>query len=114
VDEAEFWGRLERRISAEFAGFAERRLRFYWCDGLFPEACNLVGEESRILGEALCGSSGQEPWRFTLVVGHEAESRDQIDWSKLLPSSRLTGWLTPDPEKKTLWMDPLSGYDDGS
>lgn len=114
MDEAEFWKQLEFRIGAEFARFAERHLRYIWCDGIFPEEYDLAGGEPRIQGEALCGSTGQELWRFTLVVGQDAASREQIDWSALMPDDRLTGWLTPDPEKKTLRIDPLSGYDDGS
>ena len=112
VDEADFWKRLEFRISAEFAGFADRRLHFYWCDGLVPDEYALVGVERRIGGNAWCGSSGQERWRFTLVVGQDVKSHEQIDWAALLPGDRLTGWLTPDPKKKTLRIDPLSGYDE--
>lgn len=101
MEEPEFWKRLEFRICAEFAGFADRRLRYYWCDGLLPEEYVLAGAERRITGVAFCGQSGQERWRFTLVLGRVAASRDQIDWSALLPSDRLTGWLTPDPQNKT-------------
>jgi hypothetical protein len=112
MEEAEFWQRLEFRISAEFKGFDDHRLRFYWCDGLYPEEYDLAGRERRITGVALCGNSGQERWQFTLVLGPETASGDQIDWSALLPSARLTGWLTPDTQNKTLRVDPLSGYGD--
>jgi hypothetical protein len=53
---------------------------------------------------------GQERWRFTLVVGHQAISRDQINWPDLLPSDLSTGWLRLDPRNKTLRVDPLSGH----
>ena len=112
MEEREFWVHLEYRICAESAGFADRRLRGFWCDGLIPEEYDLAGTESRISGVAFYGQSGQERWRFTLVVGQEAASPRQIDWSALLPSDRLTGWLTPDPQNKTLRIDPRSGYDD--
>jgi len=112
VEEQEFWRRLEVRICAEFAGFADRRLRYYWCDGLVPEDYDLAGAEPRISGVAFCGQSGQERWRFSLVVGQESTSPRQVDWPALLPGGRLTGWLTPDTENKTLLIDPRSGYDD--
>lgn len=115
MEEQEFWQRLEIRICAEFPGFADLRLRFYWCDGLVPEDYELASAEPRISGAAWIGQKGQarqEPWRFSLVVGLEGASPGQIDWSTLLPRDRLTGWLTPDPQKKTLRIDPGSGYDD--
>jgi hypothetical protein len=111
-EEPEFWKRLEYRISAEFAGLADRRLRYYWRDGLVREEYDLTSAERQISGVAWCGPSGQERWRFTLVAGQGAASRDRIDWPALLPGERLTGWLTPDLPKKTLRIEPLSGYDD--
>jgi hypothetical protein len=112
VDEPEFWTRLEYRISAELARSAERGLRYYWCDGLVPDGYDLDGAEPRISGLAWCGPSGQEPWRFTLLTGRQATSRDQVNWLALLPGDRLAGWLRPDPQNKTLRIDPLSGHDD--
>jgi hypothetical protein len=112
MEEKDFWDSLEYRICAEFRGFEDRGLRANWCDGLVPEEHDLAGAERRITGVAFCGNSGQEEWQFTLVLSPETASRDQIDWSALLPSDRLTGWLGPDPQNKTLRIDPLSGYDD--
>ena len=112
MEEREFWVHLEYRICAEFAGFADSQRRSCWCDGLIPEEYDLTGTEPRISGVVFCGQSGQERWRFTLVVAQEAASPRQIDWSALLPSDRLTGWLTPDHQNKTLRIDPRSGYDD--
>ena len=112
MDESEFWTRLEYRISAEFAGSADRRLRYYWCDGLVPDGYDLLGAEPQISGLAWCGPSGQERWRFTLVAGQRATSRDQISWLTLLPGDLLTGWLIPDPQNKTLRIDPAMGHDD--
>ena len=108
----EFWRRLEFRICVEFAGFADRQLRYYRCDGLVPDDYDLTGAEQHVSGVAYCGQSGQERWRFILVVGQHAASPLQVDWSALLPSERLTGWLTPDPQNKTLRIDPGAGYGD--
>ncbi|GIJ34539.1 hypothetical protein [Micromonospora sediminimaris] len=37
MDEQDFWVRLEFRICAEFRGFEDRHLRWYWCDGLVAD-----------------------------------------------------------------------------
>jgi len=72
----------------------------------------LTDDEPNIRGLAWCGMTGQEHWRFTLLLGSNAESATQINWDALLPDERLTGWLTPDRKMKTLRIDPLSGYHD--
>jgi hypothetical protein len=113
VDEQQFWRRLEFRVCAELAGFADRRQRRYWCDGLLPDDYDLAGAEPRISGTAYCGPGGQERWRFILLIGRPAASAAGIDWPGLLPAGRLTGWLTPDPRQRTLRINPKAGYDDG-
>jgi hypothetical protein len=106
VDEREFWARLEYRISAEFAGSADNHLRFYWCDGLVPEQYDVVGGHWRILGFAWIGQGrNQERWDFTLAAGLVQGTREEIDWSALLPADTLAGWLSPDPGKKHLKID---------
>ncbi|GIF45632.1 hypothetical protein DFJ67_0734 [Asanoa ferruginea] len=112
MDEAEFWLRLELRVSAEFRGFEDRHLRRHWCDGLIAEEYELTGAPPCVRGAAWCGASGQERWRFVLFVDPAARSRAEIDWSALLPDNRATGWLSVDPANKTFVMDPLSGYPD--
>ena len=108
MEEQEFWRRLEFRVCAEFAGFADRQLRHYWCDGLRPEEYYLAGAEPQIRGLAWCGPSGQEPWRFTLGVGRPGAPGGRIDWAALLPDDKMTGWLIPDPQAKILRMLPWS------
>jgi hypothetical protein len=114
VDEAGFWKRLEWRIGDEFAGFADRHLRYYWCDGLVPDEYLLDGDRPCIRGRAWVLGFGDQHWEFTLYLGRDVRSREDIDWPALLPGDRLTGWLTPYPEHRTLAIDPLSGYDDRS
>ena len=110
MEEQAFWTSLEYRICAEFEGFADRQLRYCWCDGLVPQEYDLDGVEPQISGMAWCGQTGQEQWQFTLILGQRATAREHINWPALLPSDQLTGWLTPDPQNKTLRIDPLSGY----
>ena len=115
MDEKEYWPRLEYRICAEFAGFADKHLRYYWCDGLIPDDYDLGAEDPCIRGRAWCGSApAEELWSFTLLVGHAANSAEEIDWSTLLPEGHMTGWLGPDMHCKTLRIDPLSAYEEDS
>lgn len=112
MDEGDFWVRLEFRICAEFRGFEDPNLRESWCDGLVAEEYDLDLPQPCIRGRAWCGPSGQEPWRFTLLVDPRTRSREKIDWLALLPDNRLTDWLSPHPQRKTMTIDPLHGYPD--
>jgi hypothetical protein len=131
VEEAEFWLRLEYRICAEFEGFEDNELRWYWCDGLDPDRYERHGGEWHISGRAWILTENKPArrsaaparrrrqrrdsrpgtWTFTLIV-RAAGDRDAIDWDGLLPGDGLTGWLTPDPASGTLKIDPASGYND--
>jgi hypothetical protein len=110
--EIHFWQALEFRICSEFAGFEDKHLRYYWCDGLVPDEYNLQADPPCIRGLAYCGQSGQERWRFTLVLGAALGSEEEIDWHSLLPAEHATGWLSPHPKDRTLILDPLAAYDE--
>jgi hypothetical protein len=112
VEEADFWVRLEFRICAELQGFDNEQLRRNWCDGLVAEEYDLPSPQACIRGRAWCGPNGQEPWQFTLLIDPNTRARTDIDWSALLPGDRLTGWLSPDPQRRTLTIDPLGGSPD--
>src|SRR5262245_26832805 len=68
IDETDFWARLEFRICAEFHGFEYEHLRWYWCDGLVAEQYDLLSKDPCIRGRAWRGPSGQETWRFVLLL----------------------------------------------
>jgi hypothetical protein len=110
--ERKFWGSLEYRICREFAGFEDRLLRNYWCDGLVPDEYDLQSDEPCIRGRAYCGQSGQERWRFTLLIGNSVGSPADIHWPSLLPADDVTGWLSPLPRDRVLILDPLSACRD--
>jgi hypothetical protein len=114
VDAAEqdFWSALEYRICHEFRSFEDARLRSNWCDGLIAEEYDLQADEPCIRGRAYCGPSGQEAWRFTLMIGASVSSPAQIDWPSLLPRDDVTGWLSPHPRERTLILDPLAAWPD--
>jgi hypothetical protein len=105
--EAEFWSALEYRITTELWGFEDQLLRSLWCDGLVPEEYDLRTDRPCIRGTAYCGQSGQDRWRFTLLLGDP----DRLtDWSALLPGEELTGWLSVHPRERALIVDPSSAY----
>src|SRR4051794_6436766 len=62
------------------------RRRWYRCGGLVAEEYDLLGAEPCVRGQAWCGPDGQESWRFVLLVDPATRSRDEIDWSALLPA----------------------------
>ena len=108
--EAEFWSALEYRITSELWGFEDQVLRSLWCDGLVPEEYDLRADTPCIRGTAYCGQSGQDRWRFTLLLGLPGQRDRQIDWSALLPAEELTGWLSVHPRERALIVDPGSAY----
>ncbi|MBX7266479.1 hypothetical protein KIF24_10860 [Micromonospora sp. Llam7] len=110
MDEQDFWLRLEFRICAEFQGFEDRHLRWYWCDGLVAEKYDLLTAAPCIRGRAWCGPGGQEPWRFVLHLSPGPRTRAEIPWAALLPGDRATGWLSPDTHNKTMLISPLVAY----
>jgi hypothetical protein len=103
VTEAEYWGRLERRVCRELAGMEERALRFLWCDGFMPEQYLLDDSTPRITGAVWIGSAPkQERWRFTLFLRENARTRQDISWESLLPVNQATGWLGVDVEGRQI------------
>jgi hypothetical protein len=110
--EKAFWASLEFRICREFAGFEDKQLRSNWCDGLVPDEYDLQSEQPSIRGTAYCGRSGQERWRFMLLIGNSVGSAADIDWESLLPSAAVTGWLSPHLSERQLILDPLSSRPD--
>jgi hypothetical protein len=104
--EADFWTALEYRITSELWGFEDQILRSLWCDGLVPEEYDLRSDRPCIRGTAYCGQTGQERWRFTLLVSDHGP----IDWSALLPPESVTGWLSVHPRERALIVDPASAY----
>jgi hypothetical protein len=112
MTEDDCWVALEYRVSAEFQGFADRRLRWMGCDGLDPETYHLDGPAPSVRGRAWSGPGGQERWTFALLLDPETRSRETIDWPALLPGDDTTGWLTADPDARTLLISPLAAHPD--
>ena len=110
MDENEYWGRLEFRISSELTLIAVSKWESLWCDGFLHQEYFLQGNPPRICGTAWMGgipgqkTSYQETWQFSLFPQVEVGDRGGFDWSRLLPSEDESGWLSIDREARTLSM----------
>jgi hypothetical protein len=106
LTEADFWVRLEFRLYAEFAGQPSRRHRYFWCDGLLPDEYILESPQPRALGTAFLGNSGQDRWRFVLLLHQHVQNVEEIDWAALLPPDGVTCWMYFEERDRYLEIDP--------
>ena len=113
MDEANYWPSLEYRVCREFAGMSDPRLRSLWCDGFIPGQY-LIGEaRPRIEGRAwICEGRSQHEWGFALLLPHQIGSRDEIPWASLLPAEDVTRWLTLDPRRQRIEIEPMAAVRD--
>jgi hypothetical protein len=112
VDGTEYWRHLEFRICRELAGMREKNLRAWWCDGFIPEL--LDATRGCFTGRVwMAHGKHQEAWHFTLVLGPHLRACEQIDWGALVVAEDLTGWLSIDPGRKTMTINPQAAYPEG-
>jgi hypothetical protein len=116
LDESAYWIYLEYRVCDELSGLRDPAARRYWCDGFEPSWYILDGQPPRILGCVWMGVGPrhQEQWQFTLLLGRSADSPESIDWSALLPPPDVTRWLTLDPTRKQLVIEPGAAVPDAA
>jgi hypothetical protein len=114
LDESAYWGHLEYRVCDELGGLSDPDARRYWCDGFEPSRYILDGRSPRVLGRVWMGVGPrhQERWEFTLLLNRPADSPEGIDWSALLPPPDVTKWLTVDPIRKQLVIEPGAAVPD--
>lgn len=112
MDERTYWSKLEFRLCLELDGLREKQRGVLWCDGILPETYILDGERPHILGHAYCGASGQEKWKFELLLPRTYESYDAIEWEELLPANNVTRWLYLDRERCFLQIEPRAAVPD--
>jgi hypothetical protein len=107
--EAEFWSRLEYRVTAalgQLGGVGS----YLACDGFSPNEYRLDDVPPAIVGRVWMLPVGE--WTFTLVMPSTFDDLSRIDWNKLVPRIDATGWLTVDPARKSLIIDPRTTLGD--
>ena len=107
MDERSFWVSLEFRLCHEFAGLPERRYQYFWCDGFIPGQYLLADPRPRITGKAwICNGPAQDEWDFALLLPKPFGSREEIDWTSLLPPKDVTCWMTFDEDLMYFEIEP--------
>jgi len=107
MDEKSFWVCLEFRLCHEFAGLAERRYQYFWCDGFIPKDYLFDDIQPRIIGTAwICNGPAQHEWSFVLLLSRQFGSREEIDWASLLPPHEVTRWMAFDESRKYIEIEP--------
>lgn len=106
--ESDFWPRLEYRVCWELDGIRSMAERGYWCDGFIPSWYDLDGPIPNVSGIVWMGRGprNMEEWEFALLLGLPFDSVEAIDWSLLLPPEDVTRWLTAEPARKRLILEP--------
>lgn len=114
MDEREYWLRLEYRVCRELDGLRHTEARPYWCDGFEPSRYVLDGRQPRVIGHVWMGIGPrfQERWGYTLLLDRPVRSAEEIDWSVLLPPEDVTRWLTVDPGRKVVVIEPSAAVPD--
>jgi hypothetical protein len=114
LTETDFWLHLEYRVSRTLGRMPVARERGLWCDGISPGDFHLSDSQPRITGHAwiVHGQKRWDEWRFTLILPTRFGSRDEIDWSSLLPPDDTTGWLSVDESVRHIGIDPAATVPD--
>ena len=115
MTEADYFLRLEGRVSAELRGMREAALRRFWCDGFMPER-NLLSTSGgcHVAGKVWMadGDRDKRLWNFVLLLGPAVVPRDEVKWSELLPAQDETGWLSLDFENNFVKIRPRDAHTD--
>jgi len=114
MDEEIFWLALEYRLCHEFQGLPERNRRYWWCDGFIPEQYQVDSSEPKITGHVwiVDDQKPQACWQFTLFLDKPYASREEIDWSSLLPARDVTCWMAIDEAGKVIQIEPSAAVPD--
>lgn len=91
----------------------DRRFAGLWCDGFIPAWFYRDETPPFISGLVwICKDDDQQEWQFRLLLPEGTRSREQIDWSELLPAENVTEWLALDWKKKYIEIEPSAAIPD--
>jgi hypothetical protein len=115
VSEAEYFRRLEMRVSRELAGMRQKELRGWWCDGFIPEKFVVTRSGCHIAGQVWMdnGRHHQTLWNFVVLLGRSIVTRDEVKWAELMPAEDVTDWLSLDFENEFMKVKPFAARRDG-
>jgi hypothetical protein len=78
-----------------------------FCDWFEPKRYFLDGPSPRILGRVgFVDGRNSTVLAFTLCISRAASSPGDIDWPTLLPQDNTTGWVSIDPFRGCITIDP--------
>lgn len=108
MTEAQFWKRLELRVSAELACLSTANLQALSCQKLTPEAYLLDKEQPAIVGRALIREMGQtrSEWQFAIAVPDGFAFAGCAGWDALYPPETMTRWCSVHEQAKHLLLVP--------
>jgi hypothetical protein len=91
----------------------EKWQRRYWCDGFVPENYEIDCDSPRIRGQIwIADHQKQECWQFLLLLPRRYQSRENVDWSALLPPENVTRWLSLNPIQRLVEIEPAVAVPD--
>lgn len=95
--DAEFWGRLARRINEALSASTDNNIRFLWVDDIIPpKAPPGVAQASAVTTALVSENSGKSfvEYRVLLRFNDAASAAFHAgEWSRLLPRLDRTDWL---------------------
>ena len=115
MDAQGFWDHLEFRVCREIDGLRRTDFRGLWCDGFLPDALEFTDGRPEIAGKVWMGrggTTGQELWRFSLLLPRDVKTEADVDWASLLPAEDATGWLVLDKSRQYMKIDPSAAHPD--
>ena len=107
MNEADFWSRLEYRVTREMSELADCRRLGLWCDGFLPQHF-LLGKIQRAVKGGVwigIGPKEQKLWSFELFTPQSYRKVEDLSWGELLPPDGVTEWLAVffEQERIELW-----------
>lgn len=107
---------LEARLDAAFANSSDEELIRFWCDGIasvpyYRVEDNInylssgnIGKNRKIVTIAWLGTTGQNQYELTIVLGEKAWSKYEQGKSMIgcIPKAETTKWIDIDTENRLL------------
>jgi hypothetical protein len=111
---ANFCKTLEYHLSQTFRNTQDKRLRYFWCDGVrTPEASwqnwERFDETSEIITGAWFGENGQDEYEMIIRLGSVSFARclKGLDLEECLPDDQTLDWIILDEQNRKIVLQLL-------